>query len=62
MAVEREFQVKKTTHANPCGRSKQGKNTGVAEGRERRKRYETGLETHVEPCVFLTESFSTWSI
>lgn len=45
MTVEREFQVKKTTRANPCGKSEQGKNVGVAEGRERRKRYEIGLET-----------------
>lgn len=57
MAVEREFQVKNTTHANPCGRRKQDKNVGVAEGRERRKRYETVLETYVE-CLL----FSTWNI
>lgn len=33
--VEREFQVKKTTYANPCGRREHGQNIGVAEGRER---------------------------
>lgn len=35
MVVEREFQVKKTTYANPCGRREHGQNVGVAEGRER---------------------------
>lgn len=47
MVIKREFQVNETTYANPCGRRQHGKNVGVAEGRERRKRYETRLESHV---------------